>query len=700
MSSITFVILWLQCLLAGVAYGVAFQPSDGVLLPSQITATDLLDLCAQEFDITLEYRSDVISPRGQQLTLRSDRAYSPEELWSYLHQVLEQSGSTTVIGSGTRPIYRVVPFTEAFDRASPTESTPQPVPGYVVRSYQIGGLDTEQISKGLEVLRPALGQAIVPQPNGREVLIGAVTRRHELIAEYIRESIALAVSTELVFIPVQHREREAVIASINAQTAAGEFLKPRGSIAPGPLADLVSVIAPLQDIEAWRSLIARFDLPAGVETRSYPLPLYGGDAAAGLIEEIARDSSPRGSGDQWKLIENELASTLIVTATPAEHDRVLGVLDQLAAIPPEQRQQTKTFIVKNRNADDLRESLSRLLGVSLGDQSAPLEETPGSESPRSTGGSPPFGQRDDLLLAVDQHLNAIIASGSPRLLDQVESLVTQLDVRQPQVLLEVILVSLSEGQSRDLGVEIQAQLGTSGTLVGLGSLFGLSSVSPSSSVPSVGGSGGTAVILDPGDFSVVLRALENVSEGRSVSTARTLVNNNESANLSNTVSEPYADVVFDDGDSITGFGGSETAGTKITVSPQIAEGGFLVLDYDISLSAFLGEATAGLPPSSQSTAISSVATIPDGYSIVVGGLELLNMSDTKSKTPLLGDIPVLGNLFRNNSESNSRTRFYLFIRASIMRSPGFERLRYLSDVQAKQAEVDTGWPSVQPVIIR
>ncbi|MEM9374565.1 MAG: hypothetical protein AAGA55_13060, partial [Planctomycetota bacterium] len=249
-------------------------------------------------------------------------------------------------------------------------------------------------------------------------------------------------------------------------------------------------------------------------------------------------------------------------------------------------------------------------------------------------------------------------------------------------------------------VEMQAQISSSGTLVGLGSLFGISSVGPGSTAAEVSGTGATAVILDPGDFSAVIRALDTVSDGRSVNTVRTLVNNNESATLSNTVNEPYSDVVFDDGDSITGFGGSESAGTNVSVSPQIAAGGFLVLEYDVSLSAFLGESSPGLPPPSQSTSISSVATIPDGHSIVVGGLELINQSDSASKTPLLGDLPVLGGLFRNDSESSSRTRFYLFIRASIMRNQGFERLRYLSDVQAEQAKVDTGWPTVEPVIIR
>lgn len=679
----------------------AVQPADdGILLPTQITPEILIDLCAQELGVTIEYVPGSTGQRSKPVTLRSQRAYSPNELWLYLHEVLEQSGSTTVLGLGPTPVYRVVPIAEAFDRSAVLGSIPEPAPGYLVKRYALAGLDVESVAKQLELLRPTLGQALAPEPNGQDVLIGAVTRRHPAIAAYIEDAKAQTASTELLFMPVVHRDRESVLASIKAHLALNTASSPTGTIAPGPRADLLAVNAPRDAREAWQTLIAWFDVPDGVETRSYPLPRYGSDAARGLIEDTARDHTPRGSGERWKVVENELAGSLIVTATPSEHARIGEVLAQLAAIPAEQRHQTKAFVVKNRNADDLRESLSRLLGVPLGRPTAQTEPGEPSESATSDSDTWPGQQRSDLQLAVDTQLNAIIASGSPVVLGQVEALVEQLDVRQPQVLLEVILVSLSEGQSRDLGVEIQAQLGTSGTLVGLGSLFGLSTVGPGSSSPTVGGNGGSAVVLDPGDFSVVLRALETISDGRSVSTARTLVNNNESASLSNTVSEPYSDVVFDDGDSLTGFGGSESAGTQISVSPQIASGGFLVLDYDVSLSAFLGEASPGLPPSSQSTSISSVATIPDGYSIVVGGLELLNQSDTTSKTPILGDIPVLGNLFKSNSASNSRTRFYLFIRASIMQSQGFERLRYLSDTEAERAGVDTGWPTVEPVIIR
>lgn len=665
----------------------------------------MIELCAQQHGVDIEYSPTELSKK---LTLRPAEGYTPDELWELTHQLLEAAGSTTVLAPGERHLYRVVKLAEAPGATSPLDAVPTPPPGYVILRYPVVAADTASVLATLNDIKPSIGQASIA-PGGGAVLVGALTRRQGEVAAVVRSVEAEAASTTQRVLDLLHADPTALVAGVKAAKELLPGRKLRGSLGLGPRAGTVLLTTAPGDESRWFDLIARYDVPAGTNTRTYPLPAYGLDDLAKLLEDVAKDPSPRGSGAAWRVVRNDLTGTLLVTGTPEEQSRVAELLAQIAAVPAEQRRATRTFVVRNRNAEDLRGSLSRLLGVSLGEgegSPGPAAGPDGTSLPPVAASvrpasAPGAAQGGGLVMAVDTELNAIIATGSPRDLDQVAELVERLDIRQPQVQLEIMLVSLSEGQSLDLGVELQARLGNSGTLFGLGSLFGLSSISPGSSAPTVGGSGGTAVILDPGDYSVVVKALETVSRGRSVSRASTLVNNNESASLSNTVNQPYATTTLDDGDSITGYGGSQPAGTTVDVSPQIAEGDFLVLDYNVSLSAFIGEATSdGLPPPSQATSINSIATIPDGYAIAVGGLELLTQSDADSKTPGLADIPILGNLFKSKSQSGSRTRFYVFIRASILRSPGFERLRYLSDEAGREAEVDLGWPRVEPQIIR
>ena len=217
----------------------------------------------------------------------------------------------------------------------------------------------------------------------------------------------------------------------------------------------------------------------------------------------------------------------------------------------------------------------------------------------------------------------------------------------------------------------------------------------------VPGTGFTSVVLEPGSFSGVVRALATVNDGRSLTIPKVLVNNNEQANLNSILQTPYTSTSLSTSTSITSFGGTLDAGTTIAVRPQITEGDMLLLDYSVSLSSFVGEsADASVPPPRQETSLASVASVPDGYAVIIGGLEIETEGESTSKLPLLGDIPLLGSLFRSESNSNSRSRFFVFLRCSVMRSSMFEDLKYVSRRDLKEADVDSGIPEVRPLIMR
>jgi type IV pilus assembly protein PilQ len=180
-----------------------------------------------------------------------------------------------------------------------------------------------------------------------------------------------------------------------------------------------------------------------------------------------------------------------------------------------------------------------------------------------------------------------------------------------------------------------------------------------------------------------------------------LVTNNQQATLDSVLEQPFASTNASNTVTTTSFGGTKPAGTQITLKPQIAEGDHLLLDYNISLSAFVGAAAnASLPPPRQENKVQSAATLPDGHTVVVGGIELNTEGKAVNQVPGLAQIPLLGELFKNRSNTNSRNRFYIFIRANILRHRSFEDLKYLSEVAAGHAAVDDGWPVVEPRVIR
>jgi len=312
------------------------------------------------------------------------------------------------------------------------------------------------------------------------------------------------------------------------------------------------------------------------------------------------------------------------------------------------------------------------------------------------------GSQDDLTLSVDSGTNRILAFGDVRLLAQVEGLIRTLDVQHPQVMIETLAVSLSESQIRDLGVELAGQ-GTVGSGEwALASLFGLGAPAPSDpALPSIGGSGFTGVILDQGSYAAVVRALEVLNEGRVLSAPRVLVANHESATLDSVLQSPFLTTNATNTVATTSYGGTSDAGTSIQVSPHITDGDRLRLEYTVSISTFVGQPTDPvLPPPRQENQLTSVVSLPDGYTVVIGGLDVETETKAVSQVPVLGWIPGIGELFKSRIVSRTKSRFFVFLRCSVLRGQGFEELRYLSGSEMAEAGIEDSWPRLEPRIIR
>jgi len=111
-------------------------------------------------------------------------------------------------------------------------------------------------------------------------------------------------------------------------------------------------------------------------------------------------------------------------------------------------------------------------------------------------------------------------------------------------------------------------------------------------------------------------------------------------------------------------------------------------------------ADPNLPPPRQETKLASQATVPDGYTVVLGGLEVETETDAETRVPVLGSLPILGALFKSRSKTSQQSRFYVFLRCSVLRSATFEDLRYVSAPAMAKGGIDDGIPVVEPRVIR
>lgn len=755
---------------------LAYPAPAQTTLPAQPELARLVDLSAERLKLRISYDEALVKGR---VTLRSSAPYSDDELWKLTNRLLaEQSLATVVIGDDqTMSIVKfasaaqlarlerieLATVTASADAATEdlqdqianrADPSPRVLPGFRRLLVPLRHTSTRDAA---QAVAPLLSKG----PQGGGTVIESEQAGFIIIADYVPYlNNALRVLHQLDGTDAGLSIREiaprnlepARLASVAKQllekrkAAGGREL--RGDLVPGAGNTGLLLVAPASSMEQWLEIIAAADQREPVERRTYSPGPYAMADVAKLIDQTVREggaaSTPSGANaavsDQFRIIQDTLTGTLIITATTGQHEEIAELLGRMASVPAESRRPVRTFVIRNRAVRDVQQVIESLLRSGALDASpepdavtaspGPLAAAAPAQGPQTSarnfapgGGTPPpvsppsrpglssvippvaspgpvSGSGSLLTMTSDEATNTLIAVGEPRILAEVARLLPALDVRQPQVMLEAMLVSLSDSQSLNLGVELEKLIINGDTRIRLSSLFGLSTSTGSgdSQTRAVGdAAGGTGVVLSPGDFSVVVRALQTINHGRSLSNPKVLVNNNQQASFNSVLQQPFSSTNASNTVSTTSFGGTQDAGTTISVRPQIAEGDHLVLTYSISLSSFVGAAAnANLPPPRQQNSIQSVATIPDGFTVVVGGLELTTSGEGVSQIPLLGSIPIVGEVFKNRSDNQGRQRFYVFLRASVLRHPHLEDLKYVSDLNSAHLSIPTGWPEVEP----
>lgn len=734
-------------------------------LPVQVEMSRLVDLAAQRLHISVDY--DPAALKGA-VALRLDSSLSDTELWALTNRLLAARGFTTIRTTASESAYSVVKLSEApnLAPASERQATDSIAPGFNVVITRLQHRPAKEIGDTISKVLSKPGGSITPLGDAGLVMIADLSPRVDQALDLIK---LLDVPTSVVTREISvHNLAAPALATLITQVSAKRELvageKVPGEVLPGPGGATVLLICPSEREPYWKDLISSLDQRETVSTQSYQPRSFAAKDVGKLIEDTVKEQPGLPADDRFKVVTDELTGSLIVTATPSQHDQIKALVDHLNQSVSAPARPVKSFVIKNRPVKDIQAVLEELLQAGVlesstapGPEGSPAAGSqpvfqmpplpPGANPPPANTSLLPQGQSNpppltttgaagssstpvqgqgtnhrthnnghtaggsaaasESLLSVyltsDTATNTLIAMAEPRVLNQIETLLKTIDVRQPQVMLEVLVVSLTESQTMDLGAELQSIGGVGNASIRLSSLFGLSAGAPaggSAGTPAAG-AGFTGLVLSPGDFSILIRALQTINHGRTLSMPKVLVANNEQGTIDSVQDAPFASTNASTTVATTSFGGSTSAGTQVTIKPQIGAGDQLNLNYQVSLSSFTGaSANPNLPPPKQENKVQSVATIPDGYTVAVGGIELQNQSTGISQVPFVSQIPLLGAFFKEKSENSSKTRFYVFIRASVMRSSTFEDLKYLSDKDAYAAGMNDGFPVVEPRVIR
>ena len=475
-------------------------------------------------------------------------------------------------------------------------------------------------------------------------------------------------------------------------------------------AQLLVVVAEASILERVDQMVKELDVPE--EAASSPIQFYklrntkAADVLA-TIGSLLGDTGETSGGTQGGGTQAESSSTANGSASNAN-----------PAAPTAAQEKTATedegFGGFSRSASNAGNGTTPVSASSVGNSSTNGAATSGRSdivdvAPVLTGNTDTGGSAGSAGLlsvhtrhatvAADVNTNSIIVAAPPAVQTMYADLIHRLDQRRPQVQVECTIVTLDTADDYSFGVDIGKLGGSGESQILTLSSFGISAANPvSAMLTPVSATGGTFALLNPQIANIVVHALQTNTRARLLSAPRLLVNDNGEGKLESVAQEPYA-VILDASStqSLTSLGGLAQAGTSITVEPHISEADYLQLGYSIELSNFTGSAENGLPPPSEKNAVDSSVTIPDGYTIVVGGLNTRNFRTSVNTIPFLGDIPVLGYLFGTRTKTIEDTTLFVFIRPTILRDDRFEDLKLISERSGSEASIPSDFPSSEPI---
>ncbi len=453
-----------------------------------------------------------------------------------------------------------------------------------------------------------------------------------------------------------------------------------------------------------------------------------------------RSFSSKKFGVEEIIVPNPENSTILVSAPPEIHSSIEQIIEKLNSYSKEERLAVRFYKLENTNAEEISQKISVLFNLPMERTSttsrnsqnkrrssqiflrrSPIRNrqnrnrrTP-RRSPAESGREPISDQENENQsekespktekksrmtnaylyqgepkVLADANLNSVIVIAPKDLHDEIGKLVKKLDQRRPQVMFEVAIVDVSAGDDKQLAIE----LGTV-THPAMGKIrfqghtnFGNSGFDDSRNpggfpdgrniTPPLGVIMGVVKDNAP-TIPILLRALQTTTKVNIRSTPLILVNDNEQAEFRSSREEPTTTTVTGTATTNIVFSGFVDAGTTLTITPHISEGNYIRVELTLEVENFVGTPPApGIPPAKASNYLQTSITVPDNATVIIGGLETSSIRHTVDKIPLLGDIPLLGYLFRSTKTEKLKSKLYLFIRPRILKHARFEDLRGIS----------------------
>ena len=495
------------------------------------------------------------------------------------------------------------------------------------------------------------------------------------------------------------------------------LISPNNTINVNPGNNSLIITDYADNLQRIARIIAASDLPAAADVEIIPLKHALSSDLAPLVLRLV-DSGSTGAapgatagqadtGVRTTVISEPRSNSLIVrTANAARLTLVKSLIAKLDQ-PSSQSAAGNVHVVFLKNADALKLAITlraSLASISTG--------TPGTTA---TAGASPAGAAAASNAAnsgvqaspqpstggqiqADPATNSLIITAAEPQYRQLRAIIDQLDARRAQVYVESLIAEINSDKAAEFGVQWQNALGNrrdpnnlsaAGTNYGSGgknllalALSGLSTTATSATAPSVIPAAGlnigaATIIAGKTVLGIFANFLQTTGEGNILSTPNLLTLDNEEAKIIIGQNVPFVTGQYTNSAASAGSTGTvnpfqtverKDVGLTLKVKPQISENGTVKLEIFQEVSSVQASSinsATGLITNKRS--IQTNVLVEDGGIVVLGGLLQDEYSNNQEKIPLLGDIPLLGNLFKTESRGRKKTNLMVFLRPVVVR---------------------------------
>lgn len=403
-------------------------------------------------------------------------------------------------------------------------------------------------------------------------------------------------------------------------------------------------------------------------TSTRPSPTSRGRTATSTPRPEVAETGPvvvteEGVVEEPQVVIIESTNSLLVNATAEQHAQVALIISYVDSETLELAIPYEIYSLENQDPEAMAEVLNKLIQETVKDKEGKIEKV--------------IQKEEDIVIVPDASTFSIIVYASKKNQEWVKKLIKTLDRRRPQVLIDVTLVEITRTDT----FEYDMRLVSSGDDNVIGNIL-LSPIQDSkggsfleAAYNLLDGDGNptnqTQAFYSDDKIQALLTAMQKKNYGRVLAKPKVLVDDGVEGSISTTDETTYVKETVqtpDQGPAITSRDFVPIqAKIALTITPHISEGQLLRLEVKLSRDDFGTRPAEGAPPDKATSEITTTVFVPDNHTVILGGLVKLNQTKTGSKVPLLGDIPLVGSLFRTVENSDNERKLYVFLKANIVR---------------------------------